>query len=104
MVLDPLSGLLGLASAQFLTGFTLDFGVFGNQHGSGDGWVGDSGACLFLGAHVDADWPGDLGLLQGRKGYEVNQKVADCEGAEIGHSGDLELNQDFTGLPRVDVT
>ena len=104
LVLDPLFSLLGLSSAQLLTGFSLDFGVLGNQHGGGDAWVGDSGACLFPSSHVDADWPGDLGLLEGGKGYEVNQKVADCVGAEIGHAGDLELNQELTGLPRIDVT
>jgi hypothetical protein len=48
LVLDPFFGLLGLASAQFLTGFTLDFGIFGDQHGGGDGWVGDSGAVNIL--------------------------------------------------------
>ena len=92
LVLDALSCFLGLASAQFLAGLSLDFGIFGDQHGGGDGWVGDSVACLFRGTYVDDDWPGDLGLLEGGKGDKVNQEVADCVGAEIGHAWDLELN------------
>ena len=92
LVLNALSCLIGLASAQFLAGLSLNFGVLSDQHCGGDSWVGDSGACLFLGTHVDGDWPGDLGLLEARKGDKVDQEVADCVGAEIGHAWDLELN------------
>ncbi len=41
-LLDFLGSFCGFPSAQVFTGFALGFRTFGDQHGGGDGRVGDS--------------------------------------------------------------
>ncbi len=59
---------------------------------------------MVFGADVDADRPGDVGLLKVSHGDEVDQEVTEGVLSQGSDSRDLELDEEFPGFPCVNIT